>query len=49
MCPTIEVSAETLSELNSHREDGESYDELLQELVNIYEQNGAFIREGYTE
>jgi len=49
MSPTIEVSEETVRELDSHREDGESYDELIQELVNIYEQQGAFTQEGYSE
>jgi len=49
MCPTIEVSSETLEELESHREQDESYEELLQELVGIYEQTGAFAREGYSE
>jgi len=49
MCPTIEVSDETLTELETHREQDESYDDLLQELVGIYEQTGAFVREGYSE
>lgn len=49
MSPSIQVSEETLRKLDSHREDDESYDELVQELVRIYEQQGAFTREGYTE
>lgn len=49
MCPTIEVSEETRAQLDSHRENGESYDEIIQELVSIYEQQGAFSREGYSE
>ena len=49
MCPTIEVREETIIELDSHREEDESYDELLQELVGIYEQNGVFVQEGYSE
>lgn len=49
MSPTIEVSEETMRELDSHQEGDESYDELVQELVNIYEQQGAFTREGYSE
>lgn len=49
MSPTIEVSEETLETLDSHREDGESYEELIMELVHIYEQEGAFTREGYSE
>lgn len=49
MCPTIEVSEETIIELDNHREEDESYDDLLQELIGVYEQNGAFVREGYSE
>ena len=49
MTPTIEVSQETLEQLDSHRENEESYDDLVHELVTIYEQQGAFTREGYTE
>lgn len=41
MAPTIEVSEETLRALDSHLEE-ESYDELIQELIEIYEQEGAF-------
>lgn len=49
MSPTIQVSQTTLERLDSHREGEESYDELVQELINIYEQTGAFTREGYSE
>jgi len=49
MSPTIEVSEETMRELQSHREAEESYDELVRELIHIYEQQGAFNREGYSE
>lgn len=33
----IEVSEETLERLKDLRENGESYDELIAELINIYE------------
>ncbi|SDY52901.1 DUF7557 family protein [Halopenitus persicus] len=49
MCPTIKVSEETLNELDSHRENGETHNEVIRELVRIYEQQGAFTREGYSE
>lgn len=49
MTPTIKVSETTLEKLDSHREQDESYDELVQELINIYEQSAAFTREGYAE
>jgi len=46
MSPTTEVSEETLEALDSYREGGETYEELIVELVHIYEQEGAFTREG---
>jgi hypothetical protein len=49
MTPTIEVSEQTMDELQSHREGEETYDELVQELLHVYEQQGAFVREGYSE
>lgn len=47
--PTIELSAELLDRLDSHREEGESREELIAELVTMYETEGAFLREGYSE
>ncbi|MFB6146845.1 MAG: hypothetical protein ABEJ08_04085 [Halobacteriaceae archaeon] len=35
--PRIEVSEETMERLDSVRAEGESYDELVQELLNILE------------
>ncbi|WP_435127619.1 DUF7557 family protein [Halobaculum sp. D14] len=35
--PKIELSEETLERLDGLREDGESYDELVTELINICE------------
>ena len=35
--PTIEVDEETLSRLDSLRIEDESYDEIIIELINIYE------------
>jgi predicted CopG family antitoxin len=49
MSPTIEVSDETVQELESHCEPEESYDDLIQELLHLYEQQGTFLREGYSE
>lgn len=49
MRPVIPVSRETLEEIDNHREQEESYDEFLRELLNIYEQQGTFTREGYSE
>jgi hypothetical protein len=49
MAPEITVSEETRRELDAHRTEDETYDELLRELVQIYEQQGTFTREGYSE
>ena len=35
--PTIEVDEETLSRLDTLRIEDESYDEIITELINIYE------------
>lgn len=35
--PTIELDEETIERLDSLRVDDESYDELINELINIYE------------
>jgi predicted CopG family antitoxin len=35
--PTIEIDAETLERLDALRIEDESYDEIVTELINIYE------------
>jgi len=35
--PTVELEAETIERLDSLRVDEESYDEIVTELINIYE------------
>ena len=35
--PKVTLSDDTIERLDSHCEDGESYDELITELINIYE------------
>ncbi|MGB9965914.1 hypothetical protein [Halobacterium sp. CBA1126] len=35
--PEVHLSEETVERLDALREDGESYDELVAELLNIYE------------
>lgn len=47
--PTLEVSDELLDRLDNHREEGESYEELISELLSMYETDGTFLREGYSE
>jgi len=37
LMPTVELDEETIQRLDSLREQEESYDELVTELINIYE------------
>lgn len=44
----LEISDELKERLDTHLEEGETYEELITELLNIYE-SSRFIREGYSE
>lgn len=46
---TLEISDELRERLDAHREEDESYEELIAELVSMYETGGAFLQEGYSE
>lgn len=48
MAYTIEVPEELRARLDDHREDDETYAELIEELLNIYEST-RFVQEGYSE
>ncbi|MFB6122342.1 MAG: hypothetical protein ABEJ78_02645 [Haloferacaceae archaeon] len=47
--PEIELSEELLRRLDSHREADETYEDLIADLVSMYESEGRFLREGYSE
>ena len=49
MAHTIEISDELKERLDAHLEDDESHEELIAELVSMYETDGAFLQEGYSE
>jgi predicted CopG family antitoxin len=49
MGTTFEIDDDLQERLDVAREEGESYEELIEELVTIYENEGAFLREGYSE
>ncbi|SIS12380.1 DUF7557 family protein [Natronorubrum thiooxidans] len=49
MTHTIEISDDLKERLDNHREADETYAEFLEELVSIYETEGAFLQEGYSE
>ncbi|MFC4542916.1 hypothetical protein ACFO5R_13390 [Halosolutus amylolyticus] len=49
MTHTIEISDDLKERIDSHIEEDESYEEFIDELVSIYETEGAFLQEGYSE
>jgi len=46
---TLEISDELKDRLDSHCQEDESYEEFIEELVSIYETEGEFLQEGYSE
>ncbi|ELY51365.1 DUF7557 family protein [Natronorubrum bangense] len=49
MTHTIEISDDLKDRIDDHCEEDETYEEFLEELVSIYETEGAFLQEGYSE
>ena len=49
MTQTIEIDDDLMEQLESLAEEDETVPELIEELVNMYETEGAFLREGYSE
>ncbi len=49
MTYALEISDELRDRLDTHLEEGESYEEFIEELVSIYETEGEFLQEGYSE
>jgi hypothetical protein len=49
MTQTLELSDELSEKLDRHREDGQSKEAFVSELVSMYETEGAFLQEGYSE
>ncbi|MGM0372113.1 MAG: DUF7557 family protein [Halobacteriota archaeon] len=49
MGTTIEIDADLYERLQGHCEEGESVEEFIVELVTMYETDGAFMQEGYSE
>ncbi|MEF8840482.1 MAG: hypothetical protein V5A62_02495 [Haloarculaceae archaeon] len=46
---TLEISDELMERLDRHAEEDQTYEELIEELVSMYETEGAFLQEGYSE
>lgn len=49
MTYTLEISDELKDRLDNHVEEGESYEDFVEELLSIYETEGEFLQEGYSE
>ncbi|WP_225336323.1 DUF7557 family protein [Halomicrobium urmianum] len=49
MSHTIEIDDDLRERLDDHREEGESIEEFIETLVSMYETEGAFLQEGYSE
>ncbi|AGB30568.1 hypothetical protein C488_10918 [Natrinema pellirubrum DSM 15624] len=49
MTQTLEIGDDLAERLESHCEEGQSPAELIEELVSMYETEGAFLQEGYSE
>lgn len=49
MTHMLEISDDLRERLDDHLEEGESYEEFIEELVAMYETEGAFLQEGYSE
>lgn len=49
MGTTVDLDEELYGRLEMHLEEGETVEEFIEELVNMYETEGAFIQEGYSE
>jgi len=46
---TLEISDDLRERMDTHLEDDESYEEFIAELLSLYETEGAFLQEGYSE
>ena len=49
MSYTIDISDDLYERLETHLEEDETIEEFIVELVSMYETEGAFIQEGYSE
>lgn len=49
MAQSIEISDQLYQRLNSHLDEEETCEEFIEELLNIYETEGTFLHEGYSE
>lgn len=46
---SIEIDEDLYERIQTQLEEGEEVEEFIEELVNVYETEGVFLREGYSE
>lgn len=49
MVYTLEIADELKERIDGHLEEGESHEEFIEELISMYETEGTFLQEGYSE
>ncbi|EMA37559.1 DUF7557 family protein [Natronobacterium lacisalsi] len=49
MINTLEIDDDLMDRIESHRDEGQSPEEFVAELVAMYETEGTFLQEGYSE
>jgi hypothetical protein len=49
MTHTLEINDELKERMERHLEEDETLEEFVEELVSVYETEGSFLREGYSE
>jgi ferritin-like metal-binding protein YciE len=49
MVTTIEISDDLRDRIERHLDEDETLEEFIEELVNVFETEGTFLQEGYSE
>ncbi|MHB9285908.1 hypothetical protein ACKVMT_02575 [Halobacteriales archaeon Cl-PHB] len=49
MPETLELSGDLMDRIETHLEEDETPAEFIEELLNMYETEGTFLQEGYSE
>ena len=49
MSSTVELEDDLMDRIRGHLEEDETPAEFIEELLNMYEAEGAFLQEGYSE
>ncbi|AKH97726.1 DUF7557 family protein [Halanaeroarchaeum sulfurireducens] len=47
--PTIDLDPDLYDRIETHCEEGETVEDFIEELVSMYESEGRFLQEGYSE